>query len=55
MGSPQKPTPEQYAQLEAGAQLQRLDGTRTVQANAGAVDLTFSLPEQSLSLIELEW
>jgi xylan 1,4-beta-xylosidase len=55
MGSPQRPTPEQYARLEAAGQLQLADSPKWVDMRAGATKLEFSLPRQSVSLIELSW
>jgi xylan 1,4-beta-xylosidase len=48
MGSPQQPTPEQQAALEAAGQLQLLDSP---QWRTG--DVRFSLPRQSVSLLQL--
>jgi xylan 1,4-beta-xylosidase len=55
MGSPQRPTPEQYARLEAAGQLQLADSPKWVDVRAGAMKLEFSLPRQSVSLMELSW
>ena len=55
MGSPQHPTPEQYARLEAAGQLQLADSPRWVDVRDGATKLEFSLPRQAVSLIELSW
>jgi len=55
MGSPQKPTPEQYARLEAAGKLQQLEPPRPVQIDGGAVELKFSLPRQGVSLIQVSW
>ena len=53
MGSPQNPTPEQYAQLEAAGKLQELEPPKTVQIGAGEVEVNFLLPRQGVSLIQL--
>jgi len=55
MGSPQHPTPEQYARLEAAGQLQMADSPRWVAVRGGRAMLEFSLPRQGVSLIELSW
>ena len=55
MGSPQQPTPEQYAQLEAAGQLQLLGSPRWYTAPDGRVHLTFPLPLHGVSLIRLTW
>jgi len=55
MGSPQHPTPEQYAKLEAYGQLQLADSPRWVDMRGGAASLKFSLPRQGVSLVDLSW
>jgi xylan 1,4-beta-xylosidase len=55
LGSPQHPTPEQYAALEAAGQLQMADSPRWVDVRGGAAKLEFSLPRQGVSLVELSW
>jgi xylan 1,4-beta-xylosidase len=55
MGSPQKPTPDQYARLESAGKLQLLEPSRSVQIEGGKVELNFSLPRQSVSLIKVSW
>jgi xylan 1,4-beta-xylosidase len=52
MGSPQTPTPAQQAQLQAAGQLQLLESPRWVNA---PVELTFTLPRQAVSLIQVAW
>jgi xylan 1,4-beta-xylosidase len=54
-GSPQNPTPEQKAALEAAGQLQLLGSPGWVAVNKGAVELAFDLPLQGLSLVEFSW
>jgi xylan 1,4-beta-xylosidase len=49
MGSPQHPTPEQTAALEAAGQLQLLESPRWI--NTG--DVRFALPRQGVSLVQL--
>jgi xylan 1,4-beta-xylosidase len=55
MGSPQNPTPEQYAQLEAAGQLELLASPEWVSSKDGKVELSFSLPRQAVSLIQVRW
>jgi xylan 1,4-beta-xylosidase len=51
MGSPQQPTPAQYAALEAAGQLQLLESPRWISKT----ELRFELPRQGVSLVELSW
>ena len=55
MGSPQNPSPEQYAKLQAAGQLQTLGPDERLKSKDGAVDLDFSLPREAVSLVELSW
>lgn len=55
MGSPQKPSPEQYAKLEAAGQLQAFGSPEWRTPSKGALDLDFSLPRKGVSLIEITW
>ncbi len=55
MGSPQQPTPAQYAQLEAAGQLQLLGSPEWRTPVKGALDLDFQLPRQGVSLVEISW
>jgi xylan 1,4-beta-xylosidase len=55
MGSPQQPTPEQYSQLEAAAQLAALNAPTTVRLENGGAEVKFKLPRQGVSLLELTW
>ena len=55
MGSPQKPTPEQYAQLEKAGQLARLGNTELVSVVESRATLRFKLPRQAVSLLQLDW
>jgi xylan 1,4-beta-xylosidase len=55
MGSPQKPSPEQYAQLERAGQLQLFGSPEWLRATNGRVTLKFSLPRQGVSLLKLTW
>ena len=55
MGSPQQPTAEQYAALESAGRLQMLESQRWVAVQSGQVRLTFPLPRQAVSLVEISW
>ena len=55
MGSPQQPTPEQYARLEAAGQLQLLGSPEWRQPQDGKLALDFTLPRHGVSLIRLTW
>lgn len=55
LGSPQQPSPEQYAQLEAAGQLQTLGSPEWRAPSKGALDLEFPLPRQGVSLLEITW
>lgn len=55
MGSPQQPTPEQYAELERASQLARLAEPATVTVELGEVRLRLQLPGQAVSLFVLDW
>lgn len=54
MGSPQQPTPEQYAALEAAGQLQEFESPRWVDV-AKETKLELRLPGQAVSLLQLSW
>jgi xylan 1,4-beta-xylosidase len=55
MGSPQNPSPGQYAAIERAGQLQLLDSPRWVTAREGEVKLGFALPREAVLLIEIQW
>jgi xylan 1,4-beta-xylosidase len=56
MGSPQNPTPAQYAELERASELQALRPARHVTIGAdGRMAETFDLPRKSVSFIKVEW
>ena len=55
MGSPQKPTAGQYASLEAAGQLQLLRSPEWLAVKDGKLELAFSLPRQSVSLVTVRW
>jgi xylan 1,4-beta-xylosidase len=55
MGSPQSPTPEQYAQLKAAGQLELLTSPTWLDVSNGKVTIETSLPRQATSLMHLKW
>jgi xylan 1,4-beta-xylosidase len=55
LGSPQRPTPAQYRELENAGHLQLLEPPRRIEVRNGIADVQFSLPVQALSLLELTW
>ena len=55
MGSPQTPTPEQYAQLQAAGQLQLFDSPKWMTPENGAIKLDVQLPRMGLSLLRVTW
>jgi xylan 1,4-beta-xylosidase len=55
MGSPQSPTPEQYAQLEGAGHLAALGEATRVQIANGEATVKFNLPRQAVSLLQLTW
>ncbi len=55
MGSPQDPTPEQYARLQAAGQLQLLESPRWITAEHGALTVDLPLPRTSLSLLRITY
>lgn len=54
-GSPQQPSPQQYAELEKAGQLQMLAPPDRVAVTGGRLIVTFSLPRQGVSLVKLTW
>ena len=55
MGSPQKPTAEQTAQLESAGQLQLLRSPEWLPVKDGKLGLAFAMPRQSVSLLTIRW
>jgi xylan 1,4-beta-xylosidase len=55
MGSPQQPTPEQQAHLEAAGQLQLLGSPEWRDVKAAKLTVTFALPRQAVSLVRISW
>jgi xylan 1,4-beta-xylosidase len=54
MGSPQNPTPDQYAALERASQLALVGSPEWVRAEGGSLKLRTVLPRQGVSLLRLE-
>jgi xylan 1,4-beta-xylosidase len=55
MGSPQNPTPLQYAELEQAGQLQLFTSPQWISASNGTAVVEFDLPRQGVSLLRLTW
>jgi xylan 1,4-beta-xylosidase len=55
MGSPQQPTPAQYAKLQAAGQLERVGAARSIPVDNGQVNLPVSLLPQATLLVTLHW
>ena len=55
MGSPQKPTTEQYAQLEKAGQLAQVEGTSTAKIENRTARLPLKLPSQGVALLEISF
>jgi xylan 1,4-beta-xylosidase len=55
MGSPQHPTSQQYAELQAAGQLQLFTSPVWVDVVDGQVKLSTDLPRESISLLHLTW
>jgi len=55
MGSPQQPTPDQYAKLEQSSNLALLAAPEWVRPKDGKATLRFPLPRQAVSLLVLDW
>jgi xylan 1,4-beta-xylosidase len=55
MGSPQKPSPEQYAELEKAGQLATEGRPEVVRVAGGKLDLRVQLARQAVALLVLEW
>jgi len=55
MGSPQSPTPEQYARLKEAGQLELLTSPEWLDVRDSRVMVETILPRQATSLLHLEW
>ena len=55
MGSPQEPSPEQREALLKASELTRMEAPKAVAGSGGRTELRFTMPRQSVSLIQLHW
>ena len=55
MGSPQNPTPAQFAELKAKDGLQQLEPPRELDVHDGAITVNTEMPSHSISLLALTW
>ena len=55
MGSPQHPTAQQYAELQAAGQLQLLTSPEWVDVTNSEVNVSTELPRESISLLHVTW
>lgn len=55
MGSPESPTPEQYAKLKAAGQLQTLTSPEWLDVQDGKVTIGSELPREAVALLRLSW
>jgi xylan 1,4-beta-xylosidase len=55
LGSPQTPTPDQYARLERAGRLAAVDAGGTVDVSGARADIRLTLPRQAIMLLVLEW
>jgi xylan 1,4-beta-xylosidase len=55
MGSPQTPTPEQYARLKEAGQLELLSSPQWLDVSDSKVTIGTNLPRQAISLMRLKW
>ena len=55
LGSPAKPTPEQYTELEKSGQLAAVQTKLDVEVENGSSTIRVALPRQAVSLFVLDW
>ncbi|HEX4164460.1 MAG TPA: beta-xylosidase [Bryobacteraceae bacterium] len=55
MGSPEAPTGEERERLEAAGQLELFDSPHWINSRNGRASVSFSLPLQAVSLVQLSW
>jgi xylan 1,4-beta-xylosidase len=55
MGSPQKPSAEQIAELKSADGLELLESPRWTDVQGGAVSIATDLPRHAVSLIQISW
>jgi xylan 1,4-beta-xylosidase len=53
MGSPQRPSPEQYAALESAGQLEQLGSPQWIVVKSIETTIDIALPRQAVSLLNL--
>jgi xylan 1,4-beta-xylosidase len=55
MGSPQQPSPEQYADLERAGALQQFESPRWISLKEGGGNIDVELPRESVALVQVTW
>jgi xylan 1,4-beta-xylosidase len=55
MGSPEKPSDDQYAQLKKAGQLAVIGDGETVKIDSGKADVKVTMPRESVELLVLKW
>ena len=55
MGAPQQVTNAQYKKLEKSGQLELLTSPQWIDVEGGSIPITFSLPRQGISLLQISW
>jgi xylan 1,4-beta-xylosidase len=55
MGSPQKPTAEEYSSLEKAGQLEMAGSPEWINAESGRIEMKFGLERQGVTLSQLSW
>jgi hypothetical protein len=55
MGSPQKPSAEQMAELKSKEGLQLLESPHWITAANGTIDIHADMPRHAVSLLHLSW
>jgi xylan 1,4-beta-xylosidase len=55
MGSPVRPTAEQYAELEKAGRLSQMGPVETLRSQNGTLDLSLSVPRQGVCLLNFTW
>ena len=55
MNSPEKPTPQQYAELEKAGQLSEINNVQKVSVKNSTANINLKLPRQAVSLLVFEW
>ena len=55
MGSPQKPTAEEYKSLERAGQLEMAGSPEWVDSKDGTIEIKFALEREAVTLIQVSW